>query len=401
MPFWEATAFQKGKEEKVRELASFYFPDSDIGVFVGEYPFSVKTPSGDLEGSLFLFSSGKGCVVGGSNQCYGSVSLLQADLSHDSSLTFNAYSGDLIEDGELLAQKSELPARGIVPNGGAELYGSAADPRPLSKYIEEKYGRDCKLDCWTSLDYRGTTQQDFGNYLEERNGYWANAEPNCTLTACYNVFDYLAGAKPSIFPSAMKKTSPYDIRFEESAMYSYFLTMSVQKKLYKFRDGVERKYGEDYSALPVKNRTDLYRQVRSASFQTKTTWYSENPGGLDIWQTSQMAERVANVYDIQGFDSWEEINYNRYVGTEDFKNNFDVRSTPIIFATSTGVYGSHQIAVFGYRFYKLEKKVLFFNVTEWKCILDVLDGWSASRRYFDITDYNGNIGAFLIWNYAE
>lgn len=97
----------------------------------------------------------------------------------------------------------------------------------------------------------------------------------------------------------------------------------------------------------------------------------------------------------------EEINYNRYVGTEDFKNNFDVRSTPIIFATSTGVYGSHQIAVFGYRFYKLEKKVLFFNVTEWKCILDVLDGWSASRRYFDITDYNGNIGAFLIWNYAE
>lgn len=238
--------------------------------------------------------------MGGSNQCYGSVSLLQADLSHDSSLTFNAYSGDLIEDGELLAQKSELPARGIVPNGGAELYGSAADPRPLSKYIEEKYGRDCKLDCWTSLDYRGTTQQDFGNYLEERNGYWANAEPNCTLTACYNVFDYLAGAKPSIFPSAMKKTSPYDIRFEESAMYSYFLTMSVQKKLYKFRDGVERKYGEDYSALPVKNRTDLYRQVRSASFQTKTTWYSENPGGLDIWQTSQMAERVANVYDIQG-----------------------------------------------------------------------------------------------------
>ena len=122
--------------------------------------------------------------------------------------------------------------------------------------------------------------------------------------------------------------------------------MSVQKKLYKFRDGVERKYGEDYSALPVKNRTDLYRQVRSASFQTKTTWYSGNPGGLDIWQTSQMAERVANVYDIQGFDSWEEINYNRYVGTEDFKNNFDVRSTPIIFATSTGVYGSHQIAVF-------------------------------------------------------
>ena len=176
--------------------------------------------------------------------------------------------------------------------------------------------------------------------------------------------------------------------------------MSVQKKLYIFRDGVERKYGEDYSALPVKNRTDLYRQVRSASFQTKTTWYSENPGGLDIWQTSQMAERVANVYDIQGFDSWEEINYNRYVGTEDFKNNFDVRSTPIIFATSTGVYGSHQIAVFGYRFYKLEKKVLFFNVTEWKCILDVLDGWSASRRYFDITDYNGNV-AFLIWNSAE
>ena len=83
MPFWKATAFQKGKEEKVRELASFYFPDSDIGVFVGEYPFSVKTPYGDFEGSLFLFVSAKGCVVSDLKECYGSVFLLQVDLSHD------------------------------------------------------------------------------------------------------------------------------------------------------------------------------------------------------------------------------------------------------------------------------------------------------------------------------
>lgn len=218
------------------------------------------------------------------------------------------------------------------------------------------------------------------------------------VASCASIVAQTGGAD-SFFPSTLLEASPYILPSEEPKMYGYYLQKLSEG--YAIRDGISRDFNGQSLFNKVEKRSNLYRSLRKASFETKSDWYSATITGLDIWQSSQMAERVANEYGIKGFNSWEDTHYNSYVGTQAFKDNFDKNSNPIIFATSTGVYGSHQIAVFGYRFYRLNKKVLWFDVTEWKCILDVLDGWSADRRYFDITDYNANIGAFLNYGYDE
>lgn len=386
--------------EDVREFASAYYGASSIGEF--SYSLSVRfdTPSSTSKnGRLFVFSSNMGYVFGESNDFYGSVHLNNdLDLRSMSECTYNAYSGSLVNNGmELSTACLDDVDDSLSPNSSNQIIGDK--DKPLDAYIKEKYGDNCKFDCSATLKYQGTTQYELSNYMKAAGDKTFMSEPNCFFAASYHVFEYLAQSKPTIFPRSLLEDSPYILASEEPEMYGYYLQRVNDG--YAIRDGISRVYNGDTLFDEIKNRSNLYRSLRKASFETKSDWYSAKITGLDIWQSSQMAERFANEYGIEGFNSWEDTRYNSYVGTQAFKDNFEKNSNPIIFATSTGVYGSHQIAVFGYRFYKLSKKVLWFDVTEWKCILDVLDGWSADRRYFDITDYNGNIGAFVNYGYDE
>lgn len=173
------------------------------------------------------------------------------------------------------------------------------------------------------------------------------------VASCASIVAQTGGAD-SFFPSTLLEASPYILPSEEPKMYGYYLQKLSEG--YAIRDGISRDFNGQSLFNKVEKRSNLYRSLRKTSFETKSDWYSATITGLDIWQSSQMAERVANEYGIKGFNSWEDTHYNSYVGTQAFKDNFDKNSNPIIFATSTGVYGSHQIAVFGYRFYRLNKK---------------------------------------------
>lgn len=368
-----------------------------MGDFSYEFPVSIQTPSSLLEnGKIFVFSSKKGYVFGESNRYFGFVNLnFEEDTLPKGEYVYNAYSGSLFIDGtELRGATDDDLALHTSSYGSNQIIGG--DDKPLNDYIKEKYGDGCKFDCSATLKCEANTQLELSTYIDIKNDY-VLSEPNCTLTACYHVFKYLATNKKKLFTMDISEGTPYKPLFEEEGAYLNFALKADQG--YAIRDGVERFYGGNNVTKEIKNRNGLYRSIRKASFATKSSWYSSN--GMDIWQSSQLAERVANEYGVKGFNAWEDMHYNTYVGTQAFKDNFEKKSNPIIFATSTGVYGSHQIAVFGYRFYRIDNKVLWFNVTEWKCILDVFDGWSKDKRYFDITDYNGNIGGFVIYGYDE
>lgn len=74
VPLFHAGPFEPN-EKQIKEFASIYYGDSDVGSLPGSYSAQIETPSGYRDGKIYMFSSGKGYVVEGSN-CYGSVSLI-------------------------------------------------------------------------------------------------------------------------------------------------------------------------------------------------------------------------------------------------------------------------------------------------------------------------------------
>lgn len=127
--------------------------------------------------------------------------------------------------------------------------------------------------------------------------------------------------------------------------------------------------------------------------------YKSPIDGLSTENTLRMINGVMADYGCS-IRATKESNYNAYTGTEAFKKYFRNGKTAV-FDSDGGSYGQHIIAVNGYRHYKREQQFLWWSYTEWRTFLEVADGHSARKRYFDITRYyqEMNTGAFLNFSF--
>lgn len=114
-----------------------------------------------------------------------------------------------------------------------------------------------------------------------------------------------------------------------------------------------------------------------------------------------MMESVAHNYGLSSFYASMDTNFNAYVGTQDFKQ-FLNDDKPLLFTSAGSTYGNHAMVVSGYKYYKRTVKVLFWDKIEWATFLEIGDGQSYARRYFDITRYyweNCGEGTFIKYEF--
>ncbi len=219
-------------------------------------------------------------------------------------------------------------------------------------------------------EFQGFSQGYLSCY--SKNG---SSEGNCTTTAAFTVLRNFADdgyySAFSVLPKNLK--TKYNPRIFEYDTYKYVKSLSDN---YTFYDDSDR---------AAKDFDDLYIVVRQEAIKMSCT-YMVDGKGLNFWQTSGIMEETCKRFGLLTFDGYETIDYNAYVGTTEFKETFE-NHKPILLFVKGCRYGSHAIAVFGYRSYRRTVQQLFWTKEEWSTILLVKDGWSTETRYFDITHY--------------
>lgn len=71
-------------------------------------------------------------------------------------------------------------------------------------------------------------------------------------------------------------------------------------------------------------------------------------------------------------------------GIKKLDNNY-----PLLWSTSSGTYGSHTMAVCGYKYYSKTSGWWIFKVTSYKLFYELRDGHSTDPRFYDILGHVG------------
>ena len=264
-------------------------------------------------------------------------------------------------------------------------------------YVKDKYGDGWLLENHNSLYTTGYVQYDLSCYIEHRiqkdkatgveyvSDY---SEGSCWFISAYNVLKYLASTQLTGMLNASTTTMNYDPEIEEPNLYSKFFDANGNnktKKLYYHNNTswvYQRVLRPDNSTpSPYVYAYDkLYADVRHL-IDTK---FKKVDGGT-ISESCSVIERIAEKYGYS-INAVEDFIWGEAMNN--VINNID-DCIPSLWSTSCDTYGSHTMAVFGYRHYSKTTGWWIFQHKETKTFFEIRDGWTSNPRYFDMSDYKG------------
>lgn len=269
--------------------------------------------------------------------------------------------------------------------------GDIDDP---SLYVNDKYGTGWTLEKSKSLNMDGYTQLELSCYLKHKiekdkatstETVGVYSEGNCWFVSAYNVIRFLQQRRWLSMPSKSIKAI-YTPSSSEPNLYSKFYDeygYNKSKKLY-YNNKSSWVY-ERYLSRPTFDFEQLYIDVR----QLLNEKYKKVDGGT-INETSAVIERIAKKYGYT-VDAQENTAWAPFI--DSVTQNID-SLVPFLWSTSCDTYGSHTMAVCGYRYYSRTTGWWIFKSKESKVFYEIRDGWSNSPKYFDISGYAG-FAAFI------
>lgn len=193
------------------------------------------------------------------------------------------------------------------------------------------------------------------------------SEANCGLVSAYHILQYMQKSRWNRMPNSNDRTL-YDPYLYEPNLYFKRFDLTG-RSLY---DGLEKKTIE-YCPM-------LYKQARMHCASKY-----EKVEDLSVYQTSAIIENVAKIHDYK-VDAQEETMYKFHLdkGVDELNNNI-----PLCYSVlGDETYGSHTMAVCGYRKYQGKKKVMFFETTNTVLLYELADGWSFNKMYYDMSITN-------------
>ena len=269
---------------------------------------------------------------------------------------------------------------------GSSGCGDIDSPRD---YVYDKYGSGWALDKHKSLKMDGYLQYGLSCYFKhkiEKNkttgaeSVETYSEGNCWFISALNVLRYMQQTKWTRMPSK-SMTLPYTPSFAEPNLYSKFYDESGNnktKKLY-YNNGASWVY-ERFVGQSTFTFERLYIDIRNLINEK----YKKVDGGI-INETSAIIERIAKKYDYtvnaQEYSAWSSH-------VDEVANKID-SSIPSLWSTSCDTYGSHTMAVCGYRYYTRTTGWWVFQKKETKVLFEIRDGWSNEPKFFDMSGYQG------------
>lgn len=259
-------------------------------------------------------------------------------------------------------------------------------------YIYSKYGSGWKLGLNNTLDMDGFIQPELSCYTTNKHiddSIHGLSEGNCWMVSAYNVLQYMQKHKWTKMPSAHDKVDFIPRNDERRTYLTYFDENgnNKSKKLY-YKDGSFASYKYTLSNEIFKF-PKLYTEVRKFVSER----YARVDGG-SIFRTSKIIENIAYKYGYN-VNAKEHIFWGLYAdkGVKKIDSGY-----PLLWSTSSGTYGSHTMAVCGYKYYYKTCGWWIFKYTKFKLFYELRDGHSENARYYDIS---GHIGFSAIISLEE
>lgn len=256
-------------------------------------------------------------------------------------------------------------------------------------YIKDRYGDGWSLEKRKSLGMNGHRQLSLSCYYENKiskdkstgiENVETYSEGNCWFVSVYNVLRYMGNSQWFNLPSYGNMVS-YNPVVSEPNLYSKYYDNSgnnITKKLY-YNNNTSFVY-QHYLRQPTFNFNKLYTDIR----ELVNAKYKKVDGGT-ISESCAIIERIAQKYNYS-VDALEHFDWVNYVNS--VANRID-QSIPSLWSTSNDTYGSHTMAVCGYRFYTKTTGWWIFKTKETKALFEIKDGWSEDSRFYDVSGHTG------------
>lgn len=253
-------------------------------------------------------------------------------------------------------------------------------------YVNDRYSNEYKLVKNKSLNMKGYTQYNLSAYehrkiINDDVAYYS--EGNCWAVSAYIVLQYLQENKWKSMPSA-------------NTTFNYMISACEPKIYSNFYEEQHRGYKNISGSLSYDNNTkSIYRVAQKSSFlYFPSLWAdvrkfcNERWGKIDdgtIFETSEIIEKIASKYGYN-VDAKEHMAWGSYMDSGVSKIESGL---PIIWSTASGTYGSHTMAVCGYKYYEKKSSWWIFSNTSTVLFYELRDGYVAQPRYYDMSAYVG------------
>ena len=254
-------------------------------------------------------------------------------------------------------------------------------------YVKDRYGSGWTLcsNKTKSLPMTGYTQWNMSCYRKysienDKLSSTTWSEGNCWVISAYNVLQYMAENKWTNMPKRSNTVS-YTPLADEPYIYSkYFDSNGNNKTKLLYYNGGKSSIHEYFLVDKVLSFPKLYTEIR----KHVNAKYKKIESG-SIYRTSEIIEYIANKYNHKT-DAQEHISWKSYADTSTKKIS---DGYPLLWSTSNDTYGSHTMAVCGYKYYKKTSGWWIFKTTSYKLFYELRDGHSSSPRFYDISGHVG------------
>ena len=284
------------------------------------------------------------------------------------------YNGLYSVDDKNNSEETEWENIELSNNRGDEKKGCGKIENP-DQYVSDVYGKGYKIAKEKSLSMKGFTQYKLSAYHHYENGF-PYSESNCWMVSAYHVLQYYTD---SIYQDQMPgsdKEIIYNPRVEEPHIYvKYFDSTGKCRELTEV-DGEKK----DKWYLTNYDFPELFASVRKMA--------DEKYGKCDGGTTGQTANLIKWVGQKYGATFKTNCVYRWGYYADAVAKNIE-NNIPSIWSTSNDTYGSHSMAVNGYKYYQKTTKFWIFTSVKTKLFYELRDGHTSEPRFYDISGHVG------------
>lgn len=291
---------------------------------------------------------------------------------------FSPYGGFYYElNGRLCYLNGDVSFDLSSASGGRQHYDGQEDGihgcgkiKAPDTYINNCYGGSYHLVSSNSLSITRFKQDTLSCYFmtsESNGGTSYTGEGNCGLVAGYHAMQCLQGTKWHNMPSVNERCL-YDPYIYEPNEYFKRFDITGNPKY----ENVVKQDNDILENWPV-----LYKETRMYCVNEFNRCQN-----FTVNQVSATIEHIASDYGYN-VDAREDPLYK--FSLDKGIGEIDNRKPLVFYTYEDETYGSHFVAVNGYRKYEERKKVWFFDVVNTVILYEIADGHSNYARYYDMS----------------
>lgn len=254
-----------------------------------------------------------------------------------------------------------------------------------SSYVKDKYGSEYTEYSSSSIGMDGYNQFELSAYESIGVNDGSYSEGNCWIVSAFHILQYLAKTKYTNM--YFNYEIGYDAEQNEPNIYAKHFDSdgNCREQIQKSDGTICEKWELTNNRFPLLYA--LIREYVDGKFEKCDDGY--------IWETRDIIKYICSIFnnsiDIDTHYDW--CFYADYIVNE-ISN-----SRPALWFTLYDTYGSHAMAVCGYKYYKRERKFGFFTYSIYKLFYELKDGHAKESRWFDISGFYFNLGCLAFFNY--